>query len=172
MRSFTPSGLEVILALSVVVALVPGPVRAQVVPQQLLVPLQPNERVRGTTADGIRFNGVLQSLDDVGLDIRLRGDLAATHFRFSGVEQLEVQRGTRRSQGRGAVKGLLIGAGIGILAGGISGSTSSDPYICGGGCGSELAIVGGVGLGVVGLLVGAILGSSVGDWVSVPLGPR
>ncbi len=162
MRSHTRSGLEVILALALflfsLAALFAGPVRAQV------VPLQPNEWVRGEMIDGIRFIGVVQSVDDAGLEVRLRGRTAVTPFRYSAMELLEVQRGLRRSHPQGAVRGLLIGGGIGIVAGALLGGSSSDAYLCDGGCAAEGAVILGVGLGVLGLGVGAILGRSVGDW--------
>jgi hypothetical protein len=119
---------------------------------------------------GARFDGVVASRAVDGLDLRLRNEARQLFVPFDVMQSLAVLRGEQHSRGRGAVKGLLIGAAVGIMGGYIAGNTSTDHYTCGGGCGEEGAVILGVGLGLVGLGVGAILGSTSGRWVSVPVG--
>ena len=88
----------------------------------------------------------------------------------AGLTRLDVSTGRRRRTGRGATVGSLIGASSGVIIGFASGDDPPNSFwqMSAG----EKAAIAGVGLGVVGLLVGATVGAlTVSErWTSVPLG--
>jgi hypothetical protein len=109
--------------------------------------------------------GTVQSIDADTLALAPEGNGAVEHIPVSAIGQLEVSRG------RDVVAShVLIGAGLGALAGGaVAAATSS----CASGewfCLKGLAIMGGVVLGGgVGAVVGALIKGE--KWRNVPLQP-
>lgn len=129
---------------------------------------QVDERVRGETRAGERFRGRLNAMSQNLLVVQLAREVRV-NVPIDDLIELQVVRGQRRSRGKGAVIGLLIGGGVGVVGGALAGGTSSDHYLCSGSCAGEGAVILGVGLGVVGLALGAILGANADNWISVPL---
>ena len=74
-----------------------------------------------------------------------------------------IQRASGNRAGKGAVWGGAIGTGIGLL---LSIGAASEQQSYGSPTGGESATVV-VGLGVVGALIGALIGSGSADWVTV-----
>ena len=93
------------------------------------------------------------------------------------ITHLEISRGRRTHKSHDALIGFLIGAPVGALFGYLDGDdppstvgflSAETTYLHM--TAAEKAVAGGVGLGLVGALIGAIVGSPVtDDWVGVPL---
>jgi hypothetical protein len=126
------------------------------------------DRVRLTPANGPRMAGTLvrETADSVviaGLD----GEYA---FGANGVSKLEVSAGRHRNTLRGVGIGMLAGAfagiGIGLVSGNDDGFLAFSP--------TEKAKIAGIGLGVIGGALGAVIGttSRTDRWRAVDPAPR
>jgi hypothetical protein len=150
---------------SLVAALVlvaPFPLLAQ---QESL--LAPGERVR-VTAPGIGVHERVCTFSalrrDTALVMERGGTLLA--LPLASITKLEVSRGRRSRVGKGAVIGLLAGAGAGVLLGALDLAQEEG--------GAEYVLLGWAGLGAgAGALFGAVLGAviRVDRWEPVRLYP-
>ena len=89
---------------------------------------------------------------------------------LASVSKLAVSQGLKRKTLEGAVRGLLVGAGFGVLLGYAVGPEENCSFIfCSRG---EVAGLYGTFLGTVGLVVGALAGTGMrtDKWERVPLG--
>ena len=138
--------------------------------------LSPGARIRATTLDPMDPEGREQT--HVGTFLRMDGEscrietgdpaevlaIPLPHLRV-----LEISAGTKSAGGRGAVIGLLAGAGAGVLfglIGTVAGSSNADV---------DLSVIAPLLLGTVGGGVGAAIGFLIGSgtqvdrWETVPL---
>ena len=70
------------------------------------------ERVRVRTLSGATHFGVVGAVRSSTLELQVAGEPVVS-LPLTSIERLEAQRGQRRSRGKGAIRGLLIGAGVG-----------------------------------------------------------
>jgi hypothetical protein len=145
----------------------------------LVIPLgaASSQSVQLGRGDLIRLTFQFNPLDNqIGHVLVVRGDTLFLQVApaetlavaLADVNQLDVSTGRRRYALRGAGIGSLVGGGLGAVMGYASGDDRGWCCFSAGG----KAIIYGVGLGVTGLVIGAIAGSlHVTDrWTSVPLG--
>jgi hypothetical protein len=129
--------------------------------------LAPGARVRFSYAGEGRRTGTVVSLTRDTLVVRLGDGSPASHLALDRVARLEVSEGME-SRTRYVKKGLIIGGGIGALAGLIAPCSGGPEPICV----SPLAgaVLGGIGGGAEGSLVGLIVGVRRSEkWEWVPL---
>jgi hypothetical protein len=150
-----------IAALLVAVFIVPHVISAQAV--------IPGTRVRFTHAgDGSR-TGTLVALTADSLEVRLVGRAYSARMPLARVTQLDVSRGRERHILATGELGLLVGAGVGMVAG-----AASNPGCDANGFGcmsrSDNAMLGGVVVGTIGGVVGLIAGLRASEkWEQVQL---
>jgi hypothetical protein len=134
-------------------------------------PLQPGQRVRvrSTVAHAPVLTGAVESIGRDTLIVRREDGAAAgvaTAIPFSGIAQLQVSQG-RHSRW---VRGMLIGAGVGAVAGAIIGAATydEDDWLFSTG---ENAVLGALLFTPIGALTGAVIGLQVKTerWEGVPL---
>jgi hypothetical protein len=113
----------------------------------------PGYRVRLTTAKG-QVVGTMEELTAERVTLSQPGGQLLT-YRLGDVRKVEVSLGKRRSTGRGALWGGIIGAAAGL---GVGAALNRDNFAdwCGRGC---LLGIGGLGGAAVGAAAGAALGS-------------
>ena len=120
--------------------------------------ISPGSRVRVThPGEGTRVGTVVALTADT-LEVRFAGRSDAALMSLDQVSRVDVSRGKERRVLRRAGVGFLVGAGIGAVSGAIA-ESQCDPatdFICLGADGG--ALLGGVFLGAVGGIVGAIVG--------------
>ena len=136
------------------------------VAQEAPPPLEPGTRVRVTAPDIDKYDGTLQAM---------RGDTLTVdtlRIAVASVTRLDVYRGQKSKTGKGA----LIGAGVGFVAGALTGLALCGER--GTPCESDgsdytaaAAVILGGGGALLGAGIGAVVGSQIkGDrWEEVPL---
>ena len=140
--------------------------------------VQPGTRVRLTwTPDPqsdrtTRTVGTLMRLGPDSIAVYDEKRLGVVAAAFGALRRLETSRGRRSHAGRGALIGLAAGAGAGVASGAIvcaSGNCSSS----GGEWGGVVIGVLGVGGGLAGAGIGALVGAMIRSegWEPVPLRP-
>jgi hypothetical protein len=161
--------------LSAAALMVPGIVGAQAPSPEW--PIAPGSRVRlvSPVFGDQRQTGIVASSTTDTLVFRAAArDATPIAIATPNIARIEVATGTHSRKAKGALVGLLIGAGAGAL---IGAATYKKPKPCG--ClfafedtrGSDAAIAGFLG-GIVGAITGAIIGSRQTDsWVPVAV-PR
>lgn len=124
-------------------------------------------RVQVTDQSRHKATGTLQSLSNDSLTY-IVGDSAIFKVSLSKVQLIQVSRG--RNHARGALKGGLIGIGLGILTGGtIGGVTYKKPQSCEWFClrnrRAATAFGGALG-GIAGVTLGLVMGTVIGveEW--------
>jgi hypothetical protein len=120
--------------------------------------LQPGQSVRLHQGPSVSYAGILVSAgpDSLTLAIGGRGQLV---FLRSSLTGIEIQDGTRSNAGRGAVKGLIIGGGIGFVLGVASAAGQDDSgwfYTPPG----QLILGGTLGGAMMGGAIGALIGAT------------
>jgi len=124
------------------------------------------QRVRLRTESSSSWvTGTILALDADSVRLLLSDTTRQLSIRRRAITRLEVSRGMKSSAGRGARKGLLIGAAVGVLAGV---APDDQSYFTA----PQRALLLGVGFGGLGALLGSIIGgSSVHErWDRVSLG--
>ena len=143
----------------VVLACISGPSAAIAAQDTLTVTV--GERVRVRTLSGATHDGVVGAVSSSTLELRVAGEPVVS-LPLTSIEKLEAQRGQRRSRGKGAVRGLLIGVGAGAALGALVGPGCCTTR-------GDHALVGAIGLGVLGLGIGVAIGRTTDRWEEVPL---
>jgi hypothetical protein len=165
-----PRRLQALVGTLVVVAALPGNrVLAQPVPT-----LETGARVRvvAVAASSKPVIGTIVRVDERMMELRLADRKDLTFVPRAAIKKLEVSRG-RRSRGRGALIGALIGGALGAIAvlatPGQSCEPSSNPWSCIGGIskGEGALALGGLGAGL-GALVGLVIPPAE-KWTPVPM---
>ena len=131
--------------------------------------LQPGDRIEITwPASTVRYVGpfVAASADSVWMWDDVHRDTVG--FALSPAPRIRVHRGTRRAIGRRAVKGFLVGFGIGASIGLVAGVADPEGAEFFGGAGGAGAFFG-LLLGAPGMVIGALAGISVAVWEPVSL---
>jgi len=134
----------------------------------------PGTRVRFELRSGERFDGRVISLGRDTLEAGFPPNGVAARYPLGNISKLEVVSGQRRP----VLRGLAVGAGVGVVVGGLAGALSYSP--CESkeifGCllaptsRSESATVGGVVFGAIGLVAGGLQGLIPRDrWQRLPL---
>ena len=137
-----------------------------------------SQAVQPKTGDRIRLTARLNALDHrTARVLNVRSDTLFLQIApaetlavaLAGVSRLEVSTGRRRYTRRGLVVGTLIGVTSGAFMGYTSGDDKGWIFAL---TAEEKAVLYGAGLGVTGLVIGAVVGAfQVSDrWTSVPLG--
>lgn len=129
-------------------------------------------RVRVTLTSSEKLVGTLSGAHRDTLLVRPVDAQEARAFPLGTLTRLEVSRGIRTRTGRGALIGLVSGAAAGA-AGGMIVCAGDNCAHNGEDLTTLVPVAMGIGAGVVGAGVGALLGSGVRgeDWATVPL-PR
>jgi hypothetical protein len=142
------------------------------VSSQAVLQVESGDRIRITARQNMLDNQTARVLSVSGDSLLLRIAPAETlAVALAGVTRLEVSTGRRTHTRRGLGMGALIGVTSGALLGYASGDDKRG-WCCFFLTAEEKALVYGTGLGVTGLVIGAIVGATrVSDrWTSVPLG--
>ncbi len=111
-----------------------------------------------TKLDGDVIEGELLKVKDNSLLVMTTGSETGVTVDMNEIIQLKIKK--KRTFGKGAVPGLLVGVGIGIVAG-LAGNYDGEGFIKSKG---EGAFASGLTLGVLGLGVGGITGSLGGQY--------
>lgn len=124
-------------------------------------------RVKSTSQAVPVMTGVIEAIDADTLFLRhggTAGETVATPIPMASITGLQVSRG-RRSRWQ---TGLAIGLGAGAAGGAILGGSSEDDLLFSSG---DKAVMGAVGLGVLGGAVGAVAGALTRTerWESIPI---
>ena len=102
---------------------------------QEAVQIVPGARVRVTvptfnrmtwSRDRVKWVGAFVALRPDTLVLNVKGQTTPLEIPFASVSKLEVSKGQKRSAGKGAGRGFLIGACCGILVGAGAGTGSSE----------------------------------------------
>jgi hypothetical protein len=109
-------------------------------------------------SDSKVIEGELLRVKDNSLLVMTTGSVTGVTVDMNEIIQLRIKK--KRTFGKGAMPGLLIGAGLGIAVG-LAGSYDGEGFIRSRG---EGALVSGLTLGVLGLGVGGITGSFGGHY--------
>lgn len=134
--------------------------------------LAPGARVRVSIRQQGRQTGSLVALKADTLIVKAEKRTAPSAILLSSITKLEFSKGHKRSAGKGAGLGFLIGAGVGVIAGTIAAQsysgydTETDWYWY------QTAPVFGGGCGILGALVGGFVGADAERWEPVPLPVR
>ncbi|HKQ56804.1 MAG TPA: hypothetical protein VJY35_02955 [Candidatus Eisenbacteria bacterium] len=121
-------------------------------------------RLRTGATDSVGVVGTVDRLETASGERLSQGvlhvnvDGSERAFPLLALESLEI---SRRRTGRGALVGALVGGGLGVLLG-----AGSDPGLISQG---GQIVIGGLFLGLAGIPVGALMGSQMRTWESVPL---
>lgn len=140
-----------------------GAVASRAMAQEPVPVVDSGARVRLSTDSGT-IVGSLVRADSAGFWISTELSPQQVFVSRGSVKRLEVGLGTRSHAGQGALAGLFIGAGVGVIAGVAEGSDPPNSLI-GFSAGDKAAILG-LTLGGVGAALGALIGSGVteDDW--------
>ena len=134
----------------------------------------PGTRVRFELRSGERYDGRVISLGRDTLAAGFPPNGVAARYPLGDVTKLEVVNGRRRP----VLRGLALGAGVGVVVGGLAGALSYSPCesteifgcLLASQSRSESATIGGAALGAVGLVIGGLQGLIPRDrWQRLPL---
>ncbi len=143
-----------------------GPVPAEpVIAKEAATHLAPGTKVKLTFPDERGVEGTLLALDDQQFTVQVGDGTRVYGRRYVGT--LSVSRGSY-SRGRGAAIGIGVGALMGTVVGLASRDDSPKRFFMRSGAGDQAVILG-LGLGIVGVVIGAL--ASPGErWEEVPVG--
>ena len=136
--------------------------------QGISTDLVPGRRIRVQQHQGTMVQGALVSVSDTALTLRTSETDTVVVAR-AAIAKVEVYEGTKSKAGKGAVTGLLIGGGIGVVLG-VATASSTEGTLLESSPGSY-AVGSGLLFGALGAGVGALIGSGshTEKWQSVVL---
>ncbi len=134
--------------------------------------IEPGDRVRVTVSSKIVGTVVTFVADTLVLKLEGQSTWAVP---LASMKKLEVSRGRKSNVGKGAGRGFLIGAALGVTVGALTGGGFGDCDFThdtdSGGCSAQFALVGGLAFGLLGAGIGAIAGGANPgeEWQEVPV---
>lgn len=126
-------------------------------------------RIKAPSVSDRQLVGALVAVGADTLVLRSKEQSMLLVIPVASVARLDVSRGMQRRYGRGAVLGLVSGAGLGFFLGLASGDDEPGAFMSL--TGGEKAMLLAIPLGLFGLLVGTLIGATVESdiWQPVPL---